>query len=235
MKNICIKAIAIIMSHFLVTLAFAQSISDDHKDIFEERLANALTLSMKPDVKNQEINLTIDKLLQFSKDYPNSKFAKDAKYLIKLISFTGAVNRRDKESSLKLLKEMEEIVDFYPNGILDELTCKKWKEILGDKSSAVVYIPFKDILLYMRGFMGFWFKDYESTIENLSLLKDKLDFSRDNTGILAEEVYLPLALSFKLTNRLDKYNEIAKEAVEKFPNTHLEQSMQKVLDKNKSQ
>lgn len=190
----------------------------DHKEIFEERLSNLLTLSMKPDSTEREAAIAGEKLLQFSKDYPDSRFAKDVKYLIKLILFTGAVNTGNKDLSLKLLKEMEEIVNLYPNSSLDEFTCKKWKEILGDKSSGVVYIPYKYILPYMRGLMGFMFKDYKSSIDNFSFLKDKLDFTKDKVNSLAREIYMQLALSYRILGKTDDLNKIAKEAIERFPN-----------------
>jgi outer membrane protein assembly factor BamD (BamD/ComL family) len=173
--------------------------------------------------------------LQFAKDYPDSKFAKDAQYLSRLIIFTGSVMAGDKETSSKLIKEMEEFVHLYPDALLAEPTFEKWKGILGDNSSRVLYIPFKLILPYMRGLSAFQFKDYREAIYNFSLLKDSLDFTRDDTGILAEEVYLPLVLSYQLTNNLDKFNEVAKEAIARFPDTHLGQSMQRVLEKNKAQ
>jgi hypothetical protein len=201
----------------------------DHKDIFEARLTDLFN----PNTTDPEKERAGDKLLQFAKDYPNSRFAPDAKYLVELISFYGAIGNKDKEAALKYLKNMEEFINLYPNGSLDEFTCEKWEEMLGKDAFGLVYIPFKYILTYLRGDMGFEFKDYQSVIDNFSLLKDNLDFSKDKSGRLAENIYVPLALSYKLTNRLDKLNEVAKEAVEIFPNTNLGISMQKVLDKNK--
>jgi hypothetical protein len=222
--------IILILLSILIGSAFAQTIPSDHKDIFEERLSKVLELTMKPNGTEQEMGLAGEKLLQFAEDYPESNLAKDAKYLFVLIKFIGAVTVKDKEKALKYLSEMETIVNLYPDGSLDELTCKKWKEMLGENASGTVYIPFKYIIPYMRGFIGFEFKDYQSTIDNFPLLKDNLDFDKDNTGVLAEEIYLPLVLSYKFTKRLDKWKDTVKEVIEKFPNTRLAQSMQRALE-----
>jgi outer membrane protein assembly factor BamD (BamD/ComL family) len=230
------KKIRLILAFlFLLTPAFAQDVSPDHQEIFEEKFSQLLRLSMDQEATEEGIGLAADKLLQFAKDYPESKFAKDAQYLYNLILFTGTTMAGDKEKAYKFMREMERVVNLYPGGSLEELSLKKWVEILGDDSSKILYIPFESIITYMRGLSGFQFKDYASAIENFSLLKDSLDFKRDNTGILAEEVYLPLALSYQLTNNMAKFEEVAKEAVERFPDTHLGQSMQKVLDNTKAQ
>ena len=216
---------------FLLTPAFAQGIPDDHQEIFAENFSGLLTLTTKPDSTDENMLAACDKLLQFAKDYPDSKFAKDAQYLGKFILFTGALMAQDKDKASKLMKDMEGVVRLYPDASLDEFTCEKWKEILGEKSSRAIYIPFKFILPYMRGLMGFEFKDYAAAISNFSFLKDSLDFKKDNAGILAEEVYLPLVLSYQLTNDPGKFKEVAQEAIERFPDTHLGQSMQRVLEK----
>ena len=195
-------------------------ILNDHKDIFEERLTNML---------KQPSGIAAAMLLKFSKDYPDSKFAPDAEYLVKFMQFIGAVEEsKDKEKALRYLKEIEEFVNLHPDGSLDEFTCKKYSEILGDDGA--VYIPYRYILQYMRGDMGFWFMDYQAVIDNFSLLKDGLDFSKDKTGILAYEIYLPLALAYKKTNRLNDWNSIAKEAEERLPNARW-QNIQRILKK----
>ncbi|MFC1674603.1 tol-pal system YbgF family protein [Candidatus Omnitrophota bacterium] len=200
-------------------------ISNDHKDIFEERLTKFL---------KQPSGIAAFMLLKFSKDYPDSKFAPDAEYFIKFLQYIGAVGARDKEVALKYYKEIEEFVNLHPDGSLDEFTCKKYLEFGGEGSSRTVYIPYRNILQFMRGDMGFWFMDHQSVIDNFSLLKDELDFSKDKTGMLAYEIYFPLATAYKQTNRLNDWNNIAKEAAERLPNT-LWQRIQGVFDKNKSQ
>ncbi|MFA6282429.1 MAG: hypothetical protein WCY05_08040 [Candidatus Omnitrophota bacterium] len=210
----------------------------DHQDIFKKRLSDFLALSQKPDFTDKELDITGNKLLQFSKEYPNSKFAVDAEYLYRYLGFVGAVSIGDKDRASMHLGELEKIINLHPNDSLTEFTYKNFKTVSGgDESSGIPDIPYKfsykDSLLFLRGVMGAKFNDYQTAIDNLSLLKDKMDINKDNTGKIAYEIYMPLFISYQATNRLDKCNEVAKEAIAKFPNTNLAQTMQEFLDENK--
>lgn len=227
----------VLISVFLTTSAFAQGISDDHQDIFEERLSEIVALSAKPGATGQEVGIAGEKLLQFAKDYPESRYAKDAMYLLAMMGFTGAVTgeNKNKDMASKFIEKMKVVINRYPDGALEESTCKKWKEMFGEESSGAVSIPFKYTISYMHGSMGFWFQDYQSVIKNFSFLKEKLDFSKDSAGTLAGEIYIPLAVAYKNTNNFDKMNDTAKEAIERFPNSRAAQFMQKLLDKSRLQ
>ena len=200
----------------------------DHKDIFEKRLD-----AFNPDFTEQQIEAAANELLRFSNEYPNSKFAIDAKYIYKALAFIGAVGLGHKENALAYLKELEDIAASHPNGSLNEFTCKKMQKSF-PKFGGDICIPYKYFIPFLRAYRGVQSKDYQEAISNLSSIKDKLDYASDNTGTLAYDIYFPLVLSYYKSNELDKAKEVAKEAIAKFPNTQLEQEMQKFLDSHKS-
>jgi tetratricopeptide (TPR) repeat protein len=211
----------------------------DHKDIFEERLSqfvnNSKAVLEHSSLTSKEVvtaTKSSNELWNFSDDYPNSRFADDARHVVSMIMFLGALGVNSKDKAEKWIEKMQELVSRYPDGRIEDFTIAKFK-FWFPYGYTHESIPYSYIVTYMKGFSGVVFKDYDSVINNFEFLKDKLDYSKDKTGLIASEIYTYLVLNYAQLGRTEKAKRIAKEAIERFPNnSHLRPSMEQFINSN---
>lgn len=207
--------------------AYANDEKADESAIFEKRLYNALT---------QKNNPTLMQLLQFSKEYPNSQFADDTWVVTTYIAFTGALSGDDKERMLNYANDIEHFAADHPNGILEEVTYRKFIAIVAPDIGNELFgpdalrIPYGYMGFYMRGMVAAKYKDWPSVITNYSVLTNKLGFSKNYAGSFAYDIYPALASAYFKTGRLQDAEKIANESLTNIPNDKwLSEFMGKVL------
>lgn len=220
----------------------------DEEAFFEKRLSRALIYSKKAfeetgglieEVKPanlKKVQRAAGGLRTFVQKFPDNKYSDDAQYFNTLLPFVGAALAGDEEQALAYIKSMQEVAQVYPDGKLEELSHKRWKEIFGrEMTYGVIYIPYQYTVTYMRGFMCSQFGDLESAIYNFSILKNRLNFDRDESGMLSLHIYSTLIFSYQKLDRLEEASSIAKEAIDKFPNNmHLRRIAERIMEKTQS-
>lgn len=196
------------------TKVFSPQIRDE-KSIFEKRL-EAVFRSFTPQTSDRVRKRSANNLWKFSKEFPQSRFADDAKFILITINFTGGANAKDNDEAQKYIRAMQAFLKEYPNDQIEATTHEKLNQ-LGVKSGTF-YIPFNYILDYMNGFLFFNLHEFERATQYYSSIKDKLNYSVDPNKSLEIEIYLPLAISYKKLNKLEEVNDVLLEAKNRFPN-----------------
>lgn len=195
--------------------------STDKKDVFEERLRAALT---------EKTDEAVNKLLQFRKEQPDSKFAEDAGLVGNFILFrnesegemTPAEMMKKQEPIAECMKAITNAIIQHPDGQLKESTYRKIIEIVGNDEAVKHYnalrIPYRYIMYYLSGVASAKFKDWQSTITNLVIVKNAIGYSRDCKAVLEFDIYPALATAYKETGKFQDAYDTAKEGSEKFAN-----------------
>ncbi|MDD4895059.1 MAG: hypothetical protein PHW54_07100, partial [Candidatus Omnitrophica bacterium] len=142
------------------------------KNDFDAKLTAFLTISLAPKSSETDIRLAADELIKFYSNYPNSQFANDALILPTLILFVGASSQGDKDAALLFISKIKAIADKNPAGRLNDFTCKRWRELLGQQSSGAIFIPYKYLPAYMRGTLGLDSRDFQAVVDNFEILKE---------------------------------------------------------------
>ncbi len=214
---------------FILITAFIIFVSSGHPDVaaagdkddFDKRLTAFLTTSISPKSAEVDIKLAAEDLIKFSSSYPKSQFANDAIILPTLILFVGASSQGDREAAQAYIKRVQAVADKYPGGALNDFTCERWRELLGQQSSGAVFIPYKYLPAYMRGSLAMDLRNFQDIIDNFQILTQDLDFKKDASGMLAYEVYTPLLVAYRYLGESEQFDNTIKEARKKFPDNLL--------------
>lgn len=174
----------------------------------------------------------VNRLKIFSEEFPESEFKDDALVVYVCLSFIDAIIAEDQTKAKILIENMQNIIDRYPGDRLQDLTLQASKKVIPhDIADAFLQIPYKYILLYMKGIAGWEFKDYEETVNNYVELKDKLDYSKDEHGYLSTDIYTLLVGAYRRLGRSLEAYWTAKEAMDKFPdNRGLRRAMKSIVE-----
>jgi len=245
MKNIMTYATTLILSFFLCTSAFADmAIFSDGKffqsdeQIFIERLQNYLNalknVPEKTSLESKELLLATknaNKLWSFTDAFPNSKYASNARCVIIMNCFFGALGSKDKKDSEKLIKDMEYLTKRYPNNKFEQVTVGMLKNS-PHSLNVFKYMSMSntDLLIYFRAMAGLTFNDYESALKYYLLLKNRIGSIKNLSSLVISEIYAGLVISYDNLGNTSAELETAKEALSKFPdNAWLKQHMEKII------
>lgn len=189
---------------------------DDQANLYVQRMTELILLSKRPDATEQEYSFVTDQLLKFTKDYPNSRFAKDARFIVWyfLLDRAGRGENRNEKRARDIIKEIKAVVSDYPTASLEELTCNKLVEAF---EGEMPYIPFKYAVSYLRGYSGRQFEDFQSSIDNFSFIINNFESPREGKAIFLQEVYRQLISAYVSANRSEEAGPAIKETLEKFP------------------
>lgn len=174
----------------------------------------------------------VNRLKIFSEEFPESELKDDALVVYVCLSFIDAIIAEDQTKAKILIENMQNIIDRYPGDRLQDLTLQTSKKVIPhDIADAFLQVPYKYILLYMKGIVGWEFKNYEETVNNYVELKDQLDYSKDEHGYLATDIYTLLVDSYRRLGRFQEAYWTAKEAMDKFPdNRGLRRAMKSIVE-----
>lgn len=211
--------------------------------VFRDKLSKALVISkdyydlLAPSPEQAEqFKKSVDELKNFSDEFSGSELADDAFFTYICLSFIDAITAQEQTEAQALLDSMQGMVDQNPGGKLENLTIQESrKEVCHYITDVFLQIPYKYILLYMKGVMGWEFKDYELVVNNYVELKDNLDYSKDEHGYLAADIYTAMVESYRRLGRFKEAYNLAKEAVDRFPdNRGLSRAMKKIVQEGGS-
>jgi len=217
------------------------SIKNEEREIFDQRLTNLLVEAGKnPSTVDKEKLKTVNKkFLQFSKEYPKSVFTDDVQVVISFIGFVTALTEKDKKRCKIYTKDISILAGHYPDGSLEYLTYSKLAKIVpgaGDTSFDAINMPYKYLVLYMKGMTAAISDDYEAIIENFYTIKDNLVYSGKYGKAFMLDIYPGLAMSYVKLGRLEEADKIAVEALGKFSQDEwLRQYMEKIRNKTKKE
>lgn len=192
----------------------------DNEDVFYERLRDAAS-------KNSEA--AIAKLLAFSKEYPDSRFGEDARFVANFMLFRNDLAKEikltsmgdERERLLGYIKAVVNIITQYPDGQLRVSTYRKIAEVVGGEQAAKKYnamrIPYRYFIYYMNGMAAAKFNDWQTGVDNLSVLKNTLSYSKDCRGAFEFDIYPGLANANMKLGRFQEAYDVAKEGLDRFP------------------
>jgi|GEM_PF-4422675 len=212
--------------------------------IFDKRLTKALSIAKtyfetdSPTLAyTRKFDEAIKDLDNFSLDYPSSEYADDAQFVAVALNFIDAIMGGKEGKAYLAMREMKDLAERYPQGKIELDTVYKSGRVVDSYiPSAFMYIPYRYMEIYMNGWAGWKFGNYETVISSYTELKDALDFfAIDPNGYLVTDIYEALADSYAKTHDEEAATAIAQEAVKRFPdNRELHRFMRKYLKKQKS-
>jgi hypothetical protein len=196
----------------------AAYLPSDRKEIFEERLGRFIALSETQNLTDKECAAALDLLGRFSKDFPDSRFAKDADFLVKYVALMVQYDVNDQEGVFKAIDAIEQVVNRYPDASLEDITCRTVAE---SPSQDMLRIPFKFMAAYLRASAGFKFKDLDLVEKQLSLIRDGHQADKGVGREFMQELYGMKIRLFTEMGRMPQAGKIARKALEQFPDAPL--------------
>jgi hypothetical protein len=159
----------------------------------------------------------------FADEYPNSIYADDSRFVYSLVEFMGAlmVPPRDMDNAYEMLSLMDQMVQNYPGGKIEELTYSILKKELGDQAiGGSFYMPYERIVEYMQALIAGQTRDYKNVVAIYSRLKEELKPVTDEA--IAVEIYVPLYIAYMRLGKAHDAQALAGEVSGAFPGSELE-------------
>lgn len=211
------------------------SCSTNPDTIFAQRLSELISVTKHHNSNITKKTAKLDQLKSFSKEFPESELSDDAIFLSIIIPFIKNV-KKDRQQSMQDILHMQQVISKHPKGKLEVATMNILKKEIGARNPTryvYFYVPYKYIVPFMEGERAYYSKDYKSTRDIFSYLKDELNNEIPNVGVLAEEIYSLLLESYALLSKPDKFRQIAYEAEVRFPKTRLPVFIKKIAKKRR--
>ena len=205
----------------------------DRREVFEERLREVVTKRGEPEIA---------KLLQFTREYPDSKFVEDASLVANFTSFVNLLsdNKINPFSGAdrfsECIKDISTVVSQSPSGQFRESTYRKIKEmgaVNRDTKYYAIRIPYKYLGNYLGGMMAVKFGNWQAVIDNFSILKGALNYSRDCKDVFEFDVYPNLAAAYMNLKKKGEAVNIIDEALGKFPDDEKLKQIKQEIEVNK--
>ncbi len=199
-----LAACFLILNFMCVGFCFADDVSD---------YTNRLTTFLK-DLNNQttsvsdDMNRDFQKLLEFTKEFPNSEYVDDVEFIYLFGLAAGHKYPLD---------QWEALVQKNPNGGVSDLTkniYKKYAIVLPSMN-----IPFSKILLSIKGDEAFWNeKNYKDAAKYYADYLKSLDYSNDLQKEAAFGAYGFLLVSYIKLKQKNNFERAKAEVLSLFPN-----------------
>lgn len=215
------------------------SVKNEERKIFDQRLTNLLIEAGKnaATTDKEKLKTVNKKFLEFSKEYPKNVFTDDVQAVISFIGFVAALTEKDERRCKIYTKDISILAKRYPDGNLERLTYDKLAKMVpgaGSTSFDAINMPYKYLVLYMKGMTAAISDDYEAIIENFCTIKDNLPYSAKYGKTFMFDVYPGLAMSYVKLGRLEEADKVAVEALGKFSQDEwLREYMEKIRNKTK--
>jgi len=207
MKKISLMFVCLLV--IFSNICFAEG--DNDKAIFEDRLYKYLTAPGVPDfsISEQQI-IAANNLRKFSEEYPDSEYADDSLYL--LIIFVTSFN--------KDVIALEQLVNKYPNGKIEDFTLKFIEDKLGKlgPGPSELYMPYALALIFCKGEKSFMTeKNYSEAIKYFSEFISNADEKNPQIMKAVHFAYTCLVISYRNLDRKNEGEGIKNKAIALFP------------------
>ncbi len=193
----------------------------DKRDLFGQILSDIFQSSKEAGWTGPLLAKATDKFTQFSKDNPNSRFAKDAEFMGAYCLFNKALLAGDKEQALLFADEIGKVAARYPDALLEEFTCRTIQGFSSDD----IFIPFKFASVYLQGLVSDNSKDNEASVKSFEFIRANFFLSRDIESAFIQDVYQKLMTAYDALKKLDDVQSVRHEVLEKYPDSSLAQRL----------
>ncbi len=166
-----------------------------------------------------------DRQEAFDQDFPQSRFSKDAAFMVQYVLFRRKADEGRKEEALSIMDEIGKIVSRYPEGRLERFTCQKVRQV----DPVVVDIPFKYAVPYFRGYLGVKLKDFDAALKWMGFIEKDYKVSEYGKGLFIQQVHGTLIESLMDVGQLEQARTAAQRAVDQFPDSPWMEGWQKLL------
>lgn len=207
---------------FIFSLSVARA--DDAAE-YAKRLSEFITYSNKQGITEAALKPYYNKLVNFSNEYPNSRFADDATYIVWMMEFISAtmVQNIDLSYLNEQIRRMEKFVKKYPDGKIEDLTSTTAHKVLGEQSFGIILgLPYQYLVEFMEANKAFVMRDCRATVELYSSLKVKLEDVIKNNDSWAAEIYIPLWGCLRNQKKFAEEKQLYEEIFSQYPGTKLE-------------
>jgi hypothetical protein len=211
---------------FLVFLSVAcVCFAEDNGQAYAKMLTRLLKVSSQDTSAEQirALNESRQEFFHFADEYPSSIYADDSRFVYILVEFIGAlmVPPRDMDNAYEMLSLMDQMVQNYPGGKMEQLTYSILKKELGDQAvGGAFYMPYKRIVEYMQALMAGQTRDYKNAVARYSRLKEELKPIVDEA--IAFEIYVPLYIAYMRLGKDHDAQALVDEVSGAYPGSELE-------------
>ncbi len=215
-KIIIFSSVVLVICFAVFSIKIPFSKNKDAEGIFKDRLRKywycPTSLLFPTPEKERKQEKTRKDLLSFSREFPNSRFADDAIFVLACFS-------QKSDDRRMYMKELEQ----YPNEKLEDYTVEFIRKECVKSSGICEYIladtimPYDLVVSFYKGEQASIEKDYNNTIKYMGYFVERIDSNNQRLKEKLKFAYIHLLAGYKKTGKTDECKQISEKMLSLYP------------------